>query len=107
MLLLSKKFLFSYIKYCSLKWCRYCSNILTFFLLYLSFSQIHLSNIRLLEELCEEQAFLYIVPDNVQKRKHQRKIDNELQVLKNKLSADNGKNVVLSNRELRLLKYYG
>jgi exonuclease 3'-5' domain-containing protein 1 len=59
----------------------------------------------LLEELCEEQAFLFIVPDNVQKRKHQRKIDNELQVLKDKLSSDNGKNVVLSNRELRLLRY--
>lgn len=60
----------------------------------------------MLEELCEEQAFLFIVPDNVQKRKHQRKIDNELQVLKDKLSSDNGKNVVLSNRELRLLRYY-
>lgn len=59
----------------------------------------------MLEELCEEQAFLFIVPDNVQKRKHQRKIDNELQVLKEKLSTDNGKNVVLSNRELRLLRY--
>lgn len=70
------------------------------------FSQIHLSNHKLLEELCEEQAFLYIVPDNVQKRKHQRKIDNELQVLKGKLSTDNGKNVVLSNRELRLLRYF-
>lgn len=69
-------------------------------------SQIHPSNAKLLEELCEEQAFLYIVPDNVQKRKHQRKIDNELQVLKEKLSTDNGKNVVLSNRELRLLRYF-
>lgn len=59
----------------------------------------------MLEELCEEQAFLFIVPDNVQKRKHQRKIDNELLVLKEKLSTDNGKNVVLSNRELRLLRY--
>lgn len=49
---------------------------------------------------------MYIVPDNVQKRKHQRKIDNELQVLKGKLSTDNGKNVVLSNRELRLLRYF-
>lgn len=68
-------------------------------------AQIHPSNIKLLEELCEEQAFLYIVPDNVQKRKHQRKIDNELQVLKEKLSTDNGKNVVLSNRELRLLRH--
>ena len=72
----------------------------------LFYSQIHPSNIKLLEELCEEQAFLYIVPDNVQKRKHQRKIDNELQVLKEKLSTDNGKNVVLSNRELRLLRYF-
>lgn len=69
------------------------------------YSQIYASNAKLLEELCEEQAFLYIVPDNVQKRKHQRKIDNELQVLKDKLSTDNGKNVVLSNRELRLLRY--
>lgn len=60
----------------------------------------------MLEELCEEQAFLYIVPDNVQKRKNQRKIDNELQVLKEKLSTDSGKNVVLSNRELRLLRYF-
>lgn len=60
----------------------------------------------MLEELCEEQAFLYIVPDNVQKRKNQRKIDNELQVLKKKLSTDSGKNVVLSNRELRLLRYF-
>lgn len=74
---------------------------LDFFFVY---SQIHPSNTKLFEELCEEQAFLYIIPDNVQKRKHQRKIDNELQVLKEKLSADNGKNVVLSNRELRLLR---
>lgn len=78
--------------------------MLTFFLLL--YSQIHPSNTKLLEELCEEQAFLYISPDNVQKRKHQRKIDNELQVLKEKLSTDNGKNVVLSNRELRLLRYF-
>lgn len=70
------------------------------------FSKIHPTNHKLFEELCEEQAFLYIVPDNVQKRKHQRKIDNELQVLKGKLSTDNGKNVVLSNRELRLLRYF-
>lgn len=76
----------------------------TIYLLLLS--QIYPSNTKLLEELCEEQAFLYIVPDNVQKRKHQRKIDNELHVLKEKLSTDNGKNVVLSNRELRLLRYY-
>ncbi|CAI6345107.1 unnamed protein product [Macrosiphum euphorbiae] len=68
-------------------------------------AQIHPSNTKLFEELCEEQAFLYISPDNVQKRKHQRKIDNELQVLKEKLSTDNGKNVVLSNRELRLLRH--
>lgn len=79
--------------------------IIIFLLFFFSPSQIHLSNAKLLEELCEEQAFLYIAPENVQKRKHQRKIDNELQVLKDKLSTDNGKNVVLSNRELRLLRY--
>jgi len=82
----------------------FLNKYVNFFLLF--YSQIHPSNTKLLEELCEEQAFLYISPDNVQKRKHQRKIDNELQVLKEKLSTDNGKNVVLSNRELRLLRYF-
>ncbi|VVC27017.1 Hypothetical protein CINCED_3A000680 [Cinara cedri] len=83
------------------------SDVLTFMpqLYYTMSALIHPSNTKLLEELCEEQAFLYIVPNNVQKRKHQRKIDNELQVLKDKLSTDNGKNVVLSNRELRLLRH--
>ncbi|XP_050524519.1 egalitarian protein homolog [Daktulosphaira vitifoliae] len=68
-------------------------------------TQIHPFNQKLLEELCEEQVYLLIVPDNVQKRKHQRKIENELHALKEKLSSDNGKSVVLSNRELRLLRH--
>uniref|UniRef100_A0A8D8ZLK3 Exonuclease 3'-5' domain-containing protein 1 n=1 Tax=Cacopsylla melanoneura TaxID=428564 RepID=A0A8D8ZLK3_9HEMI len=61
----------------------------------------------LLVELSEEQVYMHIKPNEVRQRKKQRKIDNEVTDLKLKLSActQNGRNIVLSNREIRLLRY--
>ncbi|KAL1456855.1 hypothetical protein WDU94_001545 [Cyamophila willieti] len=61
----------------------------------------------LLIELSEEQVYMHIKPNEVRQRKKQRKIDNEVADLKLKLAActQNGRNIVLSNREIRLLRY--
>ncbi|KAI5735350.1 hypothetical protein M8J77_017245 [Diaphorina citri] len=61
----------------------------------------------LLVELSEEQVYMHIKPNEVRQRKKQRKIDNEVADLKLKLAActQNGRNIVLSNREIRLLRY--
>ncbi|XP_013794505.1 uncharacterized protein LOC106478500 [Limulus polyphemus] len=59
----------------------------------------------LLEELCEEQVLVYIRPDEVKGRKKQRKIDMEVSDLKRKLATPSCKQIVLSNREIRLLRY--
>ena len=55
--------------------------------------------------LCEEQIKLHIEPDLIKTRKNQRKIELEVADIKSKLNASNGKNVVLSNREIRLLRF--
>ena len=61
--------------------------------------------LNLFRELCEEQVMLYIDPEGVKAKKKQRKIDFEVSDLRLKLANSSGKNVVLSNREIRLLRY--
>ncbi|CAB4069455.1 EXD1 [Lepeophtheirus salmonis] len=60
---------------------------------------------QLFSELCEEQVMLYINTDDVKIRKKQRKIENEVSDLKLKFATSDNKNIVLSNREIRLLRY--
>ena len=45
-----------------------------------------------------------IEPDQVKEKKKQRKIQYEIADVKDKLSSAQAKNVVLSNREIRLLR---
>lgn len=58
----------------------------------------------LFSELCTEQIYMLIRPNDVKMKKKQRKISTEVSDLKMKLQSTN-KNVVLSNREIRLLRY--
>ena len=48
---------------------------------------------------------LYIDPEGVKAKKKQRKIDFEISDLRLKLANTSGKSIVLSNREIRLLRY--
>lgn len=57
----------------------------------------------LLSELCTEQILMLIKPNEVRSRKKQRKLGTEVADLKQKLGQSN-KNIVLSNREIRLLR---
>ncbi|XP_075738729.1 egl_like_exo domain-containing protein isoform X4 [Rhipicephalus microplus] len=61
----------------------------------------------LLWALCEEQALAHISPDEVKQRKKQRKLDHEVDDLRQRLDAarHTQRQVVLSNREIRLLRY--
>ncbi|CRL06860.1 CLUMA_CG019615, isoform A [Clunio marinus] len=61
-------------------------------------------NMNLFSELCTEQIYMLIRPSDVKMKKKQRKINTEVFDLKQKLQSSN-KNVVLSNREIRLLRY--
>ena len=76
-------------------------------LLYLIFCNSAMKSefLNLFRELCEEQVMLYIDPDGVKAKKKQRKIDFEVSDLRLKLANSSGKNIVLSNREIRLLRY--
>ncbi|KAI5633634.1 3'-5' exonuclease domain-containing protein [Phthorimaea operculella] len=67
-------------------------------------SNIKPDNQQLFEELSNEQVFMHIQPTDVKLRKRQRKINTEVGELKQKL-AESTKNIVLSNREIRLLRY--
>lgn len=58
----------------------------------------------LFSELCTEQIYMLIRPNDVKVKKKQRKISTEVSDLKQKLQTTS-KNVVLSNREIRLLRY--
>ena len=62
-------------------------------------------NLPLFQELCDEQVLLHIEPEVVKERKKQRKVQLEISDIKQKLSTANGKNIVLSNREIRLLRW--
>ncbi|CAH2266279.1 egalitarian protein homolog [Pararge aegeria] len=67
-------------------------------------NNIRSDNQQLFEELSNEQVFMHIQPTEVKLRKRQRKINTEVGELKLKL-AESTKNIVLSNREIRLLRY--
>lgn len=59
----------------------------------------------LFAELCEEQIQMHIRPAIVKARKKQRKIATELSDLKKRMEEATSKNIVLSNREIRLFRY--
>ncbi|ENN75038.1 hypothetical protein YQE_08353, partial [Dendroctonus ponderosae] len=67
-------------------------------------SAIAEDNRKLMMELCEEQVYLHISPDEVKLKKRQRKTETEVKELRAKL-AQAAKSIVLSNREVRLLRY--
>uniref|UniRef100_A0A1Y1JWE7 3'-5' exonuclease domain-containing protein n=1 Tax=Photinus pyralis TaxID=7054 RepID=A0A1Y1JWE7_PHOPY len=58
----------------------------------------------LMMDLCYEQIYINITPDDIKLRKRQRKIGTEVAELRVKLSQPL-KSIVLSNREVRLLRY--
>jgi len=59
----------------------------------------------LFRDLCGEQVLLYIEAEEVKNRKKQRKVETEVADLRLKLATVQSKNIVLSNREIRLLRY--
>ncbi|GAB1859500.1 Exonuclease 3-5 domain-like-containing protein 1 protein [Camponotus japonicus] len=59
----------------------------------------------LFAELCEEQIQMHIRPEDVKTRKRQRKMETEMADLKKRMEEATNKNIVLSNREMRLLRY--
>ena len=59
----------------------------------------------LFAELCEEQIQMHIKPAEVKARKKQRKVETEVADLKKRMEEATTKNIVLSNREIRLLRY--
>jgi len=64
------------------------------------------SSLTLFESLCEEQLKLHVNPEVIKERKSQRKIELEVADIREKLdAAGNGKSVVLTNREIRLLRF--
>ena len=68
------------------------------------FRAIKPENMSLFSELCTEQIYMLIRPNDVKMKKKQRKISTEVFDLKQKLQTTS-KNIVLSNREIRLLRY--
>lgn len=74
-----------------------------FYLIFGQFRAIKPEFKSLLSELCTEQILMLIKPNEVRSRKKQRKLGTEVADLKHKLSQSN-KNIVLSNREIRLLR---
>lgn len=78
-------------------------NLMIFFVLTPN-SSIKPENVTLFSELCTEQISMLIRPNDVKLKKKQRKINTEVFDLKQKLQTTN-KNIVLSNREIRLLRY--
>ncbi|XP_023289382.1 uncharacterized protein LOC105704283 [Orussus abietinus] len=59
----------------------------------------------LVSALCEEQVLMHIKPLEVKARKKQRKVETEVADLRKRMEETTGKNIVLSNREIRLLRY--
>ena len=60
--------------------------------------------IDLFAELCEEQVYWTIWPEEVKETKRRRKMETEIEELKGRLSNTQAKSIVLSNREIRLLR---
>ncbi len=61
--------------------------------------------VNLFKELCDEQVLANIESEAVKSRKKQRKLDFEVSELRLKIATSAGKNIVLSNREIRLLRH--
>ncbi|XP_057330635.1 egalitarian protein homolog [Microplitis mediator] len=59
----------------------------------------------LFNNLCEEAILTHISPVEIKARKRQRKIETEVIDLRKKMDEATEKNIVLSNREIRLLRY--
>lgn len=60
----------------------------------------------LFQDLCREQVMMHVTPSEVKLQKKQRKVETEVVDLKSKLAAAQGaKSLVLSNREIRLLRF--
>lgn len=59
----------------------------------------------LFNQLCWEQVYCYLKTEEVKLSKKQRKNESEVEELKKKLAQASGKSVVLSNREIRLLRH--
>lgn len=57
------------------------------------------------KELSDEQVQANIDSDAVKAKKKQRKLDFEVSELRLKIATSQGKNIVLSNREIRLLRH--
>jgi exonuclease 3'-5' domain-containing protein 1 len=68
-------------------------------------SEIKPEFMNLFLSLCEEQSLMYIQSEDVKERKRQRKVETEVADLRLKLATTQSKNIVLSNREIRLLRY--
>lgn len=75
-----------------------------YFLLFF-FSLLRPDSSTLLDDLSYEQILTYIKPEEVKSSKKQRKVDMEVMDLKQKLNGAHSKQIVLSNREIRLLRY--
>lgn len=70
------------------------------------FSAIKPEFVNLYQELCEEQVLANIDPEAVKSKKKQRKLDFEVSELRLKIATcQSSKNIVLSNREIRLLRH--
>jgi hypothetical protein len=63
-------------------------------------------DLALLDELTEEQILSHIQPDEIRQRRRIRKNESDLKELKAKIenALGDGSDLVLSNREMRLLK---
>ena len=72
--------------------------------LILFFSAIKPEFANLFKELCDEQIMANIDSENVKSKKKQRKLDFEVSELRLKIATTH-KNIVLSNREIRLLRH--
>ena len=74
--------------------------------IYISMSKLIKPEVQaLFNELCEEQIQMHIKPTEVRARKKQRKVETEVADLKKRMEEATTKNIVLSNREIRLLRY--
>lgn len=71
---------------------------------FLVYRQLDPALMPLFEELCREQVEALIQPEEVKQKKKQRKIETEVAELKTKLATTQARAIVLSNREIRLLR---
>lgn len=74
------------------------------FIVFSPYRQLDPTLIPLFEELCREQVEALIQPEEVKQKKKQRKIETEVAELKIKLATTQARAMVLSNREIRLLR---